>query len=110
LILFDVLSTGVSWSFGGKRSLTVPIDPRLSVNTAEAAIDAAACGLGLTRVLSYQASSSIKSGRLRRVLETFEPPSVPVSVVFRGQDTLPLKVRAFVDFASAQLRLRLSDV
>ncbi len=35
------------------------IRPRLIVNTAEAAIDAAAAGFGITRVLSYQAADAL---------------------------------------------------
>jgi hypothetical protein len=42
----------------------MPIRSRLSINTAEAAIDAA-CGLGVTRVLSYQAAQAIADSKLR---------------------------------------------
>ena len=42
-----------------KRELRVPVHSRLSVNTAEAAIDAAAAGVGVTRVLSYQVAQAV---------------------------------------------------
>jgi hypothetical protein len=44
---------------------------------------------------------------LQAVLEDFAPPAVPVSLVYDGQGELPLKLRAFVDFAGRQLRSRL---
>jgi hypothetical protein len=42
-------------------------------------------------------------------LTEFEPSPWPVSLVFAGQRLLPLKVRAFLDFASPRLRKKLSD-
>ena len=48
-ITFQNLMAPQTWAFGaGRRERTVPIHSRLSVNTAEAAIDAAEAGLGFT--------------------------------------------------------------
>jgi DNA-binding transcriptional LysR family regulator len=77
------------------------------VNTAEAAIDAAAAGVGVTRLLSYQAEEAVREGRLQIVLEKFEPESVPVNLVHSGQGLPPRKLRAFLDFAVPRLRKRL---
>jgi hypothetical protein len=41
----------------GKSTASVAIHSRLVVNTAEAAIDAAIAGIGITRVLSYQVAN-----------------------------------------------------
>lgn len=92
-----------SFQFGGIEK-SVPIRSRLTVNTAEAAIDAAISGLGLTRVLSYQIAAAQGSGHLVTVLRRFEPPSMPVSLVYDGQGVLPTKVRAFADFAAKRIR------
>jgi hypothetical protein len=44
-ISFDVLESRRAWVFGdGKSSMAVPVKSRLEVNTAEAAIAAAAFG------------------------------------------------------------------
>ena len=45
------------WRFAG--GVEARIKPRLIVNTAEAAIDAAVAGFGITRVLSYQAADAL---------------------------------------------------
>jgi hypothetical protein len=42
------------------------------------------------------------------VLRQFEPEPVPVSLVHSAQGDLPLKLRAFLDFAAARLKARLS--
>ena len=74
------------------------------VNTADAAIDAARAGLGITKVLSYQAKTSLADGSLRLILENFEPEPIPVSLLHR-EDRLPqAKVRRFIDFAALRLR------
>jgi DNA-binding transcriptional LysR family regulator len=73
----------------------VPIRSRLAVTTAEAALDAAIAGLGVTRVLSYQAAAAKNSNLLRMILEAFEPAAMPVSLVYDRQGTLPLKLGVF---------------
>jgi DNA-binding transcriptional LysR family regulator len=49
----------------------------------------------------------LQVGALAAVLEKFEPAPWPVSLVFTGQRLLPLKLRAFLDFAAPRLKARL---
>jgi DNA-binding transcriptional LysR family regulator len=79
----------------------------MTVSTADAAIDAAVLGLGLTRVLSYQVAEALQDGRLVRVLAEEESPAAPASLIYPGQGRLPMKTRAFIDFAVGRLRERL---
>lgn len=106
---FDGLDA-TTWTFtdgaGGRHPVTVRA--RLSVSTADAAIAAALQGFGLTRVLGYQVADLLREGRLVRILADFEPPAVPVSLIHPGQGRLPMKTRAFIDHAAAQLRTRLT--
>jgi DNA-binding transcriptional LysR family regulator len=109
-ITFDGLTSPHSWRFlTGKSAVSVPIHSRLIVNTAEAAIDAAITGLGMTCVLSYQAAAALQAGTLSLALEKFEPVPSPVSLVYAGQGLLPQKLRAFLDFASPRLKARLAQ-
>jgi len=110
-ITFESLSSPQAWTFiDGKRHAAMPVHSRLTVNTAEAAIEAALCGLGVTRVLSYQIADAVASGRLATALEAFEPAPWPVSLVHAGQRLIPQKLRAFLDFATPRLRARLGEV
>lgn len=104
-ISFTALSPVERWSFAGsKPHQRVNLHPRLTVNTAEAAIDAAVAGLGITRVLSYQAARAVADGSLRLILENFEPEEMPVNILHR-EDRLPqAKVQSFVAFAMPRLR------
>jgi DNA-binding transcriptional LysR family regulator len=108
-ITFNGLTSPEAWIFlSGKGTISVAVHSRLIVNTAEAAIDAAITGLGITRVLSYQVADALRTGALLLALREFEPPPVPVSLVHAGQGRLALKLRAILDFAAPRLRARLS--
>ena len=90
-------------SAGGADRI-VDIRSRLVVNSAEAAIDACVAGLGITRVLSYQAAAACRNGMLETVLQEFEPAPMPVSLVYGGQGMLAQKIRAFLDFTAPRLK------
>lgn len=108
-IAFEGLSGG-TWTFvHGNSETQVPIRARLVVNTAEAAVDAAVAGVGITRVLSYQAAQALRERTLEVVLAEFEPEPWPVHLVHAGGRRLPLKLRAFVDFAAPRLKARLAS-
>ncbi|CAN7322657.1 LysR family transcriptional regulator [Mesorhizobium amorphae] len=110
-ITFENLSAPAAWTFvAGKSELAIPVRSRLRVNTAEAAIDAAIAGVGVTRVLSYQIAAEVRAGTLCPILQEFEPPPWPVSLVHAGQGLLPVKLRAFLDFAAPRLKERLTQV
>ncbi|MCG7504470.1 LysR family transcriptional regulator [Mesorhizobium retamae] len=110
-VTFERLALPAAWTFTeGQAEIAVPVRSRLSINTAEAAIDAAISGVGIVRVLSYQAADAVRSGALKLVLEEFEPEPWPVSLVHAGRGLLPLKLRAFLDFAAPRLRARLAGL
>jgi DNA-binding transcriptional LysR family regulator len=91
------------WTFGAR---TVSVSPRLVVNTAQAAIDAAMHGLGITRVLSYQVAHHVEREDLRIVLTSAEPPPLPVHLVTLP-GVLPRIAHAFNELAADFLRKRL---
>jgi DNA-binding transcriptional LysR family regulator len=93
------------WRFNHNgRVQTVSFQPRLSSATNQAAIDAAVAGAGLTRCMSYQIHRQLQQGQLRTVLHAFEPPALPVHIVYREGRKAAARVRSFVDFAVARLR------
>ena len=110
-ITFEQMASRQVWNFmPGKSEISVAVRSRLAVSTAEAAVDAAVAGVGITRVVSYQMASALRAGALEIALAEFEPPPWPVSLVHSGQGILPLKLRAFLDFATPRLKARLLKV
>jgi DNA-binding transcriptional LysR family regulator len=83
---------------------TITVSSRLVVSSAEAAVVAAAAGGGIARVLSYQIVDQLKAKSLVPLLDGYEPARWPVSLIFPSQRQVPLKLRAFLDFATPRLR------
>ena len=107
-VTFEALTLANTWSFQtAGKPLDISIRSRLSVNTAEAAIDGAIAGVGLTRVLSYQVEAALRAGTLIRILQPFEPAEIPVSLVYVNQGQQALKQRAFLDFVAPLLQERI---
>jgi len=104
-VTFEGNTSPTSWIFAtGRSQVSVPVHSRLVVNTAEAAIDAAIAGVGVTRVLSYQIAKATAEGSLRVILHEFELAPWQISLVHAGQGLLPLKLRAFLDFVAPRVK------
>ena len=110
-IAFEGLQTFRNWSIGGGVvARSVAIRPRFSTNTADAVVEAAAAGLGIARVISYQAAAAIAAGRVTTILRDFATDPIPVNLVHRSQRVQPLKRRAFLDFVVPRLTVALAAV
>lgn len=78
--------------------------PRVSVNSAAGNLAAVLSGVGVARLFDYQVSEHLQSGALVRILPDADGEPRPVHIVYPRQGLLPLKVRAFIDWASPRLR------
>ena len=109
-ISFYPMSLADAWDFPmGKGSEMFPVHSRLVVSTADAAIEAAIAGAGIARVYSYHVAQTRRDGMLTTILEDYEPPSSPVQLVHPAGRMIPLKLRAFLDFATPRLRAALIE-
>lgn len=91
----------VHWDFA---QYTLKARARLSCATVQGAINAAVHGAGVIRCLSYPLHEHLATGQLRRLLPAFEPPPLPVQVVYREGRHAPMRVRSFVDHCVTALR------
>lgn len=100
-IQFGAMTAGPDWRFvEDGREIRVATTPRFATNSADAAIQYAEAGGGLTRVLAYQAAESLKAQRLKIVLAPFEQPAMPIHIVYPTTRLLSAKVRTFVDLVT----------
>jgi DNA-binding transcriptional LysR family regulator len=110
-ILYEGLAGAAPWNFmRGKAHIKVELHPRLVVSNSDAACNAAREGIGITRAFSYNVATSLEAGTLVTLLETFEPPTLPASFVYPSGRFQPVKLRAFLDFATPRLKARLAMV
>ncbi len=100
-IQFGAMTASPDWRFvEDGREIRVACTPRFTTNSADAAIQYAEQGGGLTRVLAYQAADAIKGGRLKLVLAQFEQPPLPIHIVYPTSRLLSAKVRTFIDLVT----------
>jgi DNA-binding transcriptional LysR family regulator len=107
-IAFEELRRYREWPFSGTNGIEqIAIGARFSVNTADGVIGGAIAGLGIARVLSYQAAASVRDGTLLPILTAWAPPPIPVQLAYAAHRQQPLKLRAFLDFVAPRLQERL---
>ncbi len=105
IIAASPVSPSLEWKFvKDKKTVSVKVQPRLTVTNNESAIVAATQGFGLTRLLSYQIAHHLAAGQLKAVLVNHEPAKLPIHVLHREGRQAPAKVRTFVDLLVETLR------
>lgn len=99
------------WKFiNANYTRNIKLKTRLTVSNNESVIDAALDGFGITRLLSYQVAPHIEDGSLVRILQDYESPTMPVSIVFRDSSRfVSARVRSFVDLMKDYLGSSLSS-
>lgn len=97
----------LEWRFNARLLRT---QPRLSVTTNDAAIEAALRGFGITRLLSYQVAPLVAAGELKLLLEKYEPPPLPIHILRQEGRHASAKIRTFVDLMVQRLRKDLALV
>lgn len=102
-ILFG--SPSIFWTYRGRgEELIAAPRTRLSVSTAASNLVAALGGIGIARLFDYQLKDEFGSGALLPILTDYDGEPRPAHIVYPRQGLLPLKVRAFIDFAVPRLR------
>ena len=94
------------WPFKGETGEVemVSVDGRIRYSNAEACVQAAELGLGFACVPAFVAGEALRSGRLIRLLPSFEPDPYDVHVLYPHSRHLAAKVRLLVDFLSERYR------
>ena len=75
------------------------VEPRLTVNSADAALTAAEAGLGVTKALSSKVMASVLAGRLVPLLLAFTPEKLPVSAIYPARRIASTNLGAFIKSA-----------
>jgi LysR family transcriptional regulator for bpeEF and oprC len=100
-IRFVVPGTGRAqdWKFqrDGKR-FGISVSGNLTLDHAEALVEAALAGTALIQISSYVTTPAIRSGKLKTVLSGFQVDSPAIWVMYPQNRHLTPRVRAFVDF------------
>jgi DNA-binding transcriptional LysR family regulator len=105
---FNYARTLEGWPFlVDGAAVNVPVDGNVRLSDGDALRRVALAGGGLVRLAWYMLREDVLAGRLRVVLEAFNPGDTEdVHAVFVGQGGhLPTRVRALLDFLGEAVRL-----
>lgn len=86
----------------GRKQRVVRLSPILLMDGVTALREAAIAGAGMTVLPEWLIHEHVARGELRRLLEDWTIPPVPVHVVF-PTGRLPNRLRTFIDFAASEL-------
>ena len=96
------------WEFHADgRPVRVRVDGPFATNQIDPAIGACVNGLGYGLFLGYQVADLERAGKLRYVLERYEPAPLPVSLVYPQARIVSARLRAFIDWFVPRLRAKL---
>ncbi|MCK6371856.1 MAG: LysR family transcriptional regulator [Gammaproteobacteria bacterium] len=105
VIAFTGLMPNREWRFrSATKQASIALAPRLEVNDATTAIEAAEAGHGITLALSYMVGERIRAKKLTPVLEAFRLPLQPVNLVYPSARLLAPKTQAFIAHATPRLK------
>lgn len=93
------------WNFQREgKSLHVSVSGNIAFNHVTPSIEACASGLGLGMFLSYQVEPLLRGNKLVVLLDAFELPPRPISVVYPHARLLPTRTRLFIEWMKAELK------
>ena len=85
------------------RQLRLAVSGNLEFNQNAPAIEACIAGVGFGVFMSYQVAPFLKTKQLRVVLAEFEPPPLPISLVYPHARLLPKRSRVFIEWMKKEL-------
>ena len=93
------------WGFrDGPVERTVLVQGRFQVNSARAAADLAADGLGIAYAPRFAIGDRLADGSLVELMAAFTGDTAAVKAVYLEGRTLPRKISALIDFAARDIR------
>lgn len=92
------------WTFGTGPEDSVTVQGRFQVNSARAAVELAAKGVGLAYAPHFAAAQGLASGQVVALLPDHPGEANPLNAVYLEGRVLPRKVRALIDFAVEDLK------
>jgi DNA-binding transcriptional LysR family regulator len=82
----------------------VKVAGRFRASGSPATIEAAVEGLGIANAPLWQVLALVDRGAVELALEPFEPPRLPMHVVWPATRLLPAKTQLFIEFLAARLK------
>lgn len=82
----------------GRKRREVILPGRVTVSGVEAYMGCCEAGLGIAQFPRYRVEDALAKGRLRQILPSMPPPSLPVTVLYAAHRQMPARLRVFIDW------------
>lgn len=102
-------ATEIKLQAAGREEQTLQVAPVLISEGVTSIRETVRAGLGIAVLPDWLIREDVVSGRLVRVLPQWRAPDLPVHVVYASDRLLPMRVRAFVDFAISYMAKELQS-
>ncbi len=89
--------------------ISIPTPGHIRTNTGRALLAFLCEGVGITVLPDFMVQSRIESGVLVEVLPQYKLPQAGIYIVFPSTQTMPLKVRTFINFVKSHLKTSLLE-
>lgn len=101
-VVYTRLATGNRWHFVGPNGpIAIDVHGRFRADNSEAVREAVINGAGIAVIPIWMFGDEVRAGRVRIILEAFEPKPFPIHAVYSSRRQLSAKVRAMIDFLAA---------
>jgi DNA-binding transcriptional LysR family regulator len=105
-VVFERESNPHEWEFAnGTESVRVQVAGRFSTDSMEVVPEAVLGGLGIAVLPAWMMPDALADGRVRPVLQSWQPPRLPLHAVYPSRRHLASRVRAVIDFLVEEFRL-----
>jgi DNA-binding transcriptional LysR family regulator len=98
-VVYTRLATMNRWHFDGSDGpVSVEVRGRFRADNSEAVREAVINGAGIAVIPVWMFTDEISSGRVRIILDAFEPNALPIHAVYPSRRQVSAKVRVMIDF------------
>ena len=102
-IVYTRLATGNRWHFDGPDGpIAVAVQGRFRADNSEAVREAVIAGAGVAVIPVWLFTDEITGGRVRIILDAFEPSTLPIHAVYPSRRLVSPKVRAMIEHLAAE--------
>ena len=95
------------WTFTrGKEQVASRVRGNFRCDQGDTLVELAVSGVGIALMPSWLMRDDLKAGHLKKLLPGWQPPSLPLQIVYAKDPRLPAKIRCFTDFLRREVRRR----
>ncbi|MEM6998459.1 MAG: LysR substrate-binding domain-containing protein [Pseudomonadota bacterium] len=98
-LIYSPRTTNQDWEFiENHKKSKLKISGDIQCNDGDALRIAAIQGCGIAQLPTYMVGLDIQSGRLKALLENYEPERLPVYAIYNHRKYLSAKIKTFIEF------------